>query len=141
MTRGGLLRGRGLSRPCRSINQRESAQSETTAFLGDNRRVSGYPDDMATTLSAPRTVDLSGLPEPVATDIERLVQHLRANLPADSNGTAAQAVDRDMPSKYLSHPKPTLAELNRLLGELATGTTGVVLPADFSRANLYDDHD
>jgi hypothetical protein len=43
--------------------------------------------------------------------------------------------------KYISNPMPTQAELERLLGDLAAGPALPVLPADFSRANIYDDHD
>jgi hypothetical protein len=43
--------------------------------------------------------------------------------------------------RYVSDPRPTLAEFERLLNELAAGPPLPVLPADFSRADIYDDHD
>lgn len=45
------------------------------------------------------------------------------------------------PPRLISDPRPTGAEFERLLGELATGPSLPVLPTDFSRADIYDDHD
>ena len=47
----------------------------------------------------------------------------------------------DLQPRYISDPKPTGEEFGRLLGELAAGPPLPVLPADFSRADIYDDHD
>lgn len=43
--------------------------------------------------------------------------------------------------RYTSDPNPTASEVERLLRELAAGSPLPVLPADFSRADIYDDHD
>jgi hypothetical protein len=42
---------------------------------------------------------------------------------------------------YVSQPTLTLDELDNLLDELSAGPPGKVLPPDFSRADIYDDHD
>ncbi len=57
-----------------------------------------------------------------------------------SGKTAAGTGPEEQP-RYVSDPRPTQAELERLLGELAAGHPLPVLPADFSRADIYDDHD
>ena len=44
-------------------------------------------------------------------------------------------------SRFISDPRPTQAELEQLLGDLAAGPPLPVLPVDFSRADIYDDHD
>jgi hypothetical protein len=61
---------------------------------------------------------------------------------AIANGTTTTlAGDSDQPPRYISDPRPTPAEFERLLGDLAAGPALPVLPADFSRADIYDDHD
>ncbi len=64
---------------------------------------------------------------------------------------AERAVGNGMPAvtgaeskqepRYTSDPNPTASEVERLLRELAAGSPLPVLPADFSRADIYDDHD
>jgi predicted DNA-binding antitoxin AbrB/MazE fold protein len=45
------------------------------------------------------------------------------------------------PPRYISEPRPTPAQFEQLLSDLAAGPPLPVLPADFSRADIYDDHD
>lgn len=42
---------------------------------------------------------------------------------------------------FISRPNPSPEELERLLDEMAAMGSGQVLPADWSRADIYDDHD
>ena len=42
---------------------------------------------------------------------------------------------------FISRPNPSPEEFRRLLDELSANPTGKVLPPDFSRADIYDDHD
>ncbi len=60
---------------------------------------------------------------------------------AASEPTTALDADSEQPARYVTDPKPTPAEFDRLLAELAAGPPLPVLPADFSRADIYDDHD
>jgi hypothetical protein len=71
--------------------------------------------------------------------LESYLQQLAEDAAFGKNGSAV--VDVDDGPRYISHPRPTKAELDRLLHDLATGPTLPVLPRDFSRADLYDDHD
>ncbi len=44
-------------------------------------------------------------------------------------------------ARYISSPTPSKDEFKRLLSDLAVGPRLPVLPTDFSRADIYDDHD
>jgi hypothetical protein len=68
--------------------------------------------------------------------LERLAERAVAN-----GTTAAHGVESLEQPRYISDPRPSQAEFERLLGDLATGPSLPVLPADFSRADIYDDHD
>jgi hypothetical protein len=78
-----------------------------------------YPNRMAIHLPnpLPSSVDVSGLPPEAVRAVESLVAHLRAT------------------------PQPTDEQFDRALQELASGPPVPTLPADWSRADLYDDHD
>jgi hypothetical protein len=84
------------------------------------------------------TVDLTGLPEPVVEQVQRIVQEAREQQ-VDTLKVSA-AIPRKTPT-YISDPNPTPEEFMRILDEMATMGNGVILPADFSRADIYDDHD
>jgi hypothetical protein len=91
----------------------------------------------------------------LAPDTERKLRH-QANLAGQSleaylerlaeqavaNGTtAADPGESVKQPRYISDPRPTGAEFERLLSDLAGGPTLPLLPADFSRADICDDHD
>lgn len=42
---------------------------------------------------------------------------------------------------FISNPQPSPEEFRRILDALASVPTGKVLPPDFSREDIYDDHD
>lgn len=101
-----------------------------------------------------RTIDLTGLPEPFVQQVERLVQAERdrqAGPPADAaNGSpnAQPTPDAGDPPwvseawpRFISRPRPSREEFRRLLDEMAAMSSGQSLPADWSRADIYDDHD
>ena len=100
-----------------------------------------YNPAMATiTNPAPgaNTVDLTGLPEPVAREIHQLVRTLREeHVPEAVPPTPAEFT----PVVFHSDPQPTREEFRTLLDRMAGRSSGQSLPADFSRADLYDDHD
>jgi hypothetical protein len=105
---------------------------------------------MATDLTpilASRTIDLSGLPEAVVEQVQKLVHEAREKQASGATPPVMSAREQPVPlpesfPKFISEPRPTPEEFDRLLDELAAGpTTGKVLPPDFSRADIYDDHD
>lgn len=79
----------------------------------------------------PRVVDLTGLPEPFIEQVHRLVNDARAG----------QA--EPVPSPQFAHVPPPLTdeEFSALLDEMASLGSGQSLPLDWSRADLYEDHD
>ncbi len=66
--------------------------------------------------------------------LERLAERAVANGTITTSGAESEA-----PPRYISDPRPTQAEFERLLSELSAGPSLPVLPADFSRADIYDD--
>jgi hypothetical protein len=54
--------------------------------------------------------------------------------------TPVRGESEDFP-KFISRPKLSADEVEHLLDELASGSPGEVLPPDFCRADIYDDHD
>lgn len=87
---------------------------------------------MATDRTYPQSsvIDVSGLSPDAVRAVESFVADLR------SAGGQPPAVPR-----FVSDPRPTDEEFDRHLKELASGPPVPSLPADFSRADLYDDHD
>lgn len=78
-------------------------------------------------------IDLAGLPEPVAQGIRQLVMVLKEKrIPGPGEQSSEQ---------FITRPNPSPEELDQLLDELSSVSTGKVLPADFSRADIYDEHD
>jgi hypothetical protein len=76
-----------------------------------------------------QSIDVSGLPLAVVEDIRRLVATLRENVPA---------------STPHSDPSPdiTAEDFERILDEFSADLpTLPSLPANFSRADIYGDHD
>lgn len=43
--------------------------------------------------------------------------------------------------RFISEPKLTDEEFNQWLADIAANEPGTPLPADFTRADIYDDHD
>jgi hypothetical protein len=66
--------------------------------------------------------------------------YLRTLAEQAAESTAPGSQGRLVP-RFVSEPQPSSAEFQRLLNELASPSTGHVLPPDFSRADIYDDHD
>ena len=68
-----------------------------------------------------------------------------ARLRAERRKIAAQLARVDKQILKLARPKseaPSLEEFDRLIDDLTSGLDNLPpLPADFSRADLYDDHD
>jgi len=89
----------------------------------------------------PLTVDLTGLPDPVVQQVKNLVQKAREKQsgqpPPAVNGSV---VEGSFP-QFISDPNPTPEEFRILLDRMASRGTGQTLPHDFSRADIYDDHD
>lgn len=74
-------------------------------------------------------VDVSGLPEPIADEIRRLVEMLRAQF---VNGATPMKHAREM----------SIEEFDKLLDEALDGLPELPsLPPDFSRADIYAEHD
>ena len=86
---------------------------------------------MATLL--PIIVDLTGLPEPTVRAVQRLVDAVRADGDAF---TVTGAGIWPVTCSRLSHE-----EFSKLLDEMAAMSSGQALPVNFSRADIYDDHD
>lgn len=79
----------------------------------------------------PPVVDVSGLSPDAVRAVETFVAHLR------SAGEQLPTAD----PRFVSDPRPTDDEFDRSLRDLASGPSVPTLPADWSRADLYDDHD
>jgi hypothetical protein len=83
----------------------------------------------------PQTIDVSGLPESVVNDLRQLVGTLRTRLGTGRDPSSA-AVLHDTESGHIADD-----ELARALDELRIDPAIPPLPAEFSRADIYADHD
>jgi predicted DNA-binding antitoxin AbrB/MazE fold protein len=52
-----------------------------------------------------------------------------------------QVVNQPVEPVFISDPNPSPEEFRRILDEMAALPPTKVLPPDFSRADIYDDHD
>jgi hypothetical protein len=59
----------------------------------------------------------------------------------EANGSIPIANESEESPTFISRPKITAEELENLLDLLSADPSGKVLPPDFSRADIYDDHD
>lgn len=90
------------------------------------------------TAPLPRIVDLTGLPEPVVERVHHIVREARES---HHDRQTASPPSEPFP-KYVSTPPPmTTEEFRALLDDMASLSSGQVLPADWSRADIDDDHD
>jgi hypothetical protein len=95
--------------------------------------------------SEDQSVDLAGLPDTVVWTIQQLVRALRVEYPVSITGPSSSetpeiAGNGPVP-QFITRPHVTPEEMERLLDELASESSGKALPPDFSRADIYDDHD
>jgi len=92
----------------------------------------------------PTFLDLTGLPDPVVQQVTKLVYEAREKADLESASLRMEDAGKVDPSPYpmfISDPRPTLEESKRLLDEMAKLSSGQSLPLDWSRADIYDDHD
>jgi hypothetical protein len=54
---------------------------------------------------------------------------------------AAENRESEDLANFISRPRPTVKEVEHLLDQFSSGLTGKVLPPDFSRTDIYDEHD
>lgn len=81
----------------------------------------------------PTTVDLTGLPEQVVREVVRYVEEAR-RIGAPPPAAVAP--------RFVPDPRPGPEELQRIFQRIASRPPGgKVLPPDFSRADIYDEHD
>ncbi|MBX9581016.1 MAG: hypothetical protein K2X87_11965 [Gemmataceae bacterium] len=83
----------------------------------------------------PQWVDLTGLPDDFVWTVKVLVAGARERY-------KTPAPDGADPRMFASRPNLTVEEFEKLLDEMAErGRNDPILPADWSRADIYDDHD
>jgi hypothetical protein len=92
-----------------------------------------------------KMIHLTGLPEPVVREVERLVYQARAKQADEAAASATRTVGQEMLNgkfpRFVSDANPSTDQFTRLLDEMESSGVGRSLPADFSRADIYDDHD
>lgn len=90
----------------------------------------------------PLTVDLTGLPEPVVQQVRKLVHEAREKQADAAHGSNGAFATEAFPM-FISDPNPSPEESRRLLDQMAARGMGTAppLPSDWSRADLYEDHD
>ena len=82
------------------------------------------------------------LPDACEVEFEPRVVHPTASVPPSATVTMPVRTGFPIsPLAFVSDPDPTPAEFDALLDRMAARGTGQSLPADFSRADIYDDHD
>lgn len=81
----------------------------------------------------PLFIDLTGLPDAVVREVTRLVDEARKEQAAPPHSGASPV--------FVSRPRLSDEDARRLLDRMASRSSGQALPADWSRADLYDDHD
>ena len=79
----------------------------------------------------PPAVDVTGLSPEDVRAVEAFVAHLRSAGPRPVLRFPRMVTDS----------RPTDEEFERMLKDLASGPPVPTLPADWSRADIYDDHD
>lgn len=72
------------------------------------------------------------------TTVEGYVQHLAER--AAGGGSGQEYLPSGEP-KYITRPRLPVEQVMANLDELASGPVGKSLPPDFSRDDIYDDHD
>ncbi|MBX9622248.1 MAG: hypothetical protein K2X82_00385 [Gemmataceae bacterium] len=83
----------------------------------------------------PQWIDLTGLPDDFVRKVKVLVGEARERY-------TIPAPDGADPRMFASRPNLSVEEFEKLLDEMAErGAGDPLLPADWSRADLYDDHD
>jgi hypothetical protein len=82
----------------------------------------------------PMTLDLTGLPAPVIEKVKNIVAEARVKQIGETGESLPVP-------QFVSRPRPSREESRRLLDEMAAMSSGQSLPLDFSRADIYDDHD
>ena len=83
-----------------------------------------------------QTIDLTGLPDIVVREVQQFVQQARRSQ-LKQNGAST---DHQIP-RFILDAQPTSEEFVRRLDKMASMSSGQSLPRDFSRADIYDDHD
>ena len=73
-------------------------------------------------------------------DVERKLR-LKAGQRGQSLEAYLQQLAENAVGNGTLRPVPSAEEVERLLDEFSAVPTGKVLPTDFSRADIYDDHD
>ena len=89
--------------------------------------------DTDTPAPAAQTLDLTGLPDVVVAEVMRIVTNARVRL--------ARGLSPFPDPMFISDPDPSPEEAIRMHREMAKLSSGQALPADWSRADIYDDHD
>ena len=73
--------------------------------------------------------------EKAGTTAEAILEELATNIADEENYTLHGR------PRFISQPRLTDEEFRKLLDEIAAGPSGTPLPPDFSREDIYNDHD
>jgi hypothetical protein len=88
----------------------------------------------------PHLLDLTGLPEGVVEQIQRLASDAR-RVPRPQQPTPTADDPKPTPVSAVPPPRLSPEQWRQALDEMAAMSSGQSLPADWSRADLYEDHD